>query len=208
MKHVLLFLLVAFTADASAQTLVTHFDLDTLRTWMTGSFSSKEQSAHDSAYADIHLNTNVIWKHRIDGVWLYAEQALGAKLDAPYRQTVYHLFQINDTTVVNQSYDLLNPARVVGARHNPALFDTLRTDSLKLQVGCAMMLHKKRDGSYRGSTPDKQCATERSGASYVTAEMTVLPDRILNRERGWDMYGKQVWGATKGDYVFIKKNGQ
>jgi hypothetical protein len=30
-------------------------------------------------------------------------------------------------------------------------------------------------------------------------------DRMVSWDRGWDATGAQVWGATKGGYIFVKR---
>jgi hypothetical protein len=42
------------------------------------------------------------------------------------------------------------------------------------------------------------------GAAYATSEVTILPDRLVNWDRGFDAPGGQVSGATEGGYVFLK----
>lgn len=201
----LLLLIVASAYSSSAQSLINKGDLDTLRQWMVGSFSSQAQSLQDTSYFDIRLHMAPMWNHRIDGYWLYVEQAVATSIDKPYRQRVYHLFKINDTTIVSQVYELKTPQRAVGAWASTKPLDDLRTDSLELRQGCAIMLHKSKAGFYYGTTPDKQCASSRSGASYATSEVKIYVDKLLSWDRGWDMYDKQVWGAVKGGYVFIKE---
>jgi CpeT protein len=204
-KYFLFVVLFATATNAFAQSIVTRSDLDTLRSYMVGSFSSQGQSKEDTTYLDIRLRMVPIWQHRIDGVWLYVEQAVAKSIDTPYRQRVYHLFTINDTTIVSQVYELKTPSRAVGAWKASNPLQDLRTDSLELRQGCVIMLHKSFDGVYYGATPGKQCASSRSGESYATSEVKIYPNKLLSWDRGWDMFDKQVWGATDGGYVFIKE---
>lgn len=203
-KKILLFALLVTSTKAFSQSLLSTSDVDTLRSYMVGSFSSQAQSQQDSSYLNVHLNINTVWPHRIDGKWLYAEYALAENLDKPYRQTVYHLFLINDTTIVCQPYELVEPSRVTGAWHNPEKFNPLRIDSLKLLVGCSMSVHKSYDGFYYGAT-GKECTALRSGAAYATSELKIYQDKLVSWERGWDMYDKQAWGAANDGYIFIKE---
>ncbi len=68
-----------------------HPDLQDLARYMTGSFSSAQQAAQDTAFLDIRLEAWPLWEHRDDGIWLYVEQADAGALDTPYRQRVYRL---------------------------------------------------------------------------------------------------------------------
>jgi CpeT protein len=203
-KRIVLILLVLVSTKAFSQLRVGRADLDSLRSYMVGSFSATEQTA-DGSTRNIHLNINTVWTHRIDGVWLYAEQALDSSLDKPYSQVVYHLFPINDTTVVSQAYDIIEPASVIGAWHNPGLFDPLLIGALKLRVGCGVMLHKYAGVGYTGSTQARQCSTDKSGAAYITTDVKISRNKLQLWERGWDAYDKQVWGGVQEGYVFVKQ---
>ena len=57
-------------------------EIQTLATWMEGSFSSARQAESDpESYHDIRLFMSRIWPSRSDAVWLYVEQASADKLD-------------------------------------------------------------------------------------------------------------------------------
>jgi hypothetical protein len=43
------------------------------------------------------------------------------------------------------------------------------------------------------------------GASYATSEVVIYSDKLISWDRGWNDEGKQVWGAQKGGYVFLKQ---
>ena len=46
-------------------------DLINLSNWMSGSFSSSNQSLQDSSFFDINLEMVRIWNDRTDAIWLY-----------------------------------------------------------------------------------------------------------------------------------------
>jgi CpeT protein len=101
--------------------------LDRLVTWMTGSFSSQEQSQLDTAFFDIRLQMVQIWPERTDGRWLYVEQASALTLDRPYRQRIYRLFRRNDTTLVSAVYEIAEPLRLAGAWRTPTFSFPIRS---------------------------------------------------------------------------------
>lgn len=68
-----LLLLAAVLMTGAAEASGEESDLETLRKWMTGSFSSHAQVQADSSYYDIRLEMVPIWKSRSDGAWLYVE---------------------------------------------------------------------------------------------------------------------------------------
>ena len=64
-------------------------EIETLATWMEGSFSSTRQSENDpESYHDIRLFMSRIWPSRTDAAWLYVEQASADNLAQPYRQRI------------------------------------------------------------------------------------------------------------------------
>jgi len=173
--------------------------------WVTGSFSSNAQSRRDSSFVDIRLQSVRIWPHRIDGLWIYVEQALAATPHLPYRQRVHHIFPLNDSTLVNQPYELKNPAPAIGAWQHEQPFHALRTDSLLMQQGCAVFMGTTADSLYRGATPHRQCLSQLAGAAYMTTDVQIGPDKIVLWDRGWDASGRQVWGSANGGYEFTRQ---
>ena len=117
-KHIMLLsaiVLLAASCGSSSNTPaepevvveVNHFD--TLKTWMTGSFSSALQAQNDSDYYDISLEMHPIWTQAEKEAWLYVEQSLASMKDKPYRQRVYHVFQENDSSFVSEVYEMSTP---------------------------------------------------------------------------------------------------
>lgn len=179
-------------------------DLEDLVTMMVGSFSSAEQAAADpDNYWDIRLEMAPIWTDRTDGVWLYVEQAAASSLDAPYRQRVYRVTEAGDNLFESAVYTLPDPAAAVGAwrQENPLAHWT--PDDLETRQGCSVFLARTEDGSFRGSTRQKECLSNLRGAAYATSEIVIQADRLSSWDRGFDAEDKQVWGAEKGGYVFL-----
>jgi hypothetical protein len=178
--------------------------LDRLVLWMTGSFSSQEQSQLDTAFLDIRLQLVQIWPDRTDGRWLYVEQASALTLDRPYRQRIYRLFRRSDTTFVSAVYEFQEPLRLAGAWRIPTSFDFLTPDSLTALPGCAIILHPRGDTAFVGSTVDRECSSDHRGAAYATTELRITELGMFTWDRGWDTAGVQAWGAEKGGYIFKK----
>ena len=179
-------------------------ELDRLVSWMCGSFSSQEQAALDSDFYDIRLQMVQIWPERIDGRWLYIEQASALSLERPYRQRVYRLYQPNDTTVIGAIYEFDNPLALAGAWRAPTTFDSLTPTSLMVRDGCAIVMHPRGDTAFVGGTVDRNCQSVSQGADYATTELRLTESYLYFWDRGWDSAGAQVWGAEKGGYMFKK----
>lgn len=180
-------------------------DLDELVAWMSGSFSSAAQAAADPDYRDIRLHMTPIWTDRHDARWLYVEQALSEKPEKPYRQRVYRVSAEKDG-VSSEVYSLPgDPLRFAGAWKDVSLLATLSVTQLAPREGCAVHLHRDVDGSWSGSTIGQDCPSELAGATHATSEVHVTRDLLTSWDRGFDAAGKQVWGATKGPYRFVKE---
>jgi hypothetical protein len=204
-KITILLLYVLGSMSALAQQGLKDANLEELKTRMTGSFSSELQSKTDSAFFDIRLHMVQIWMQRNDGFWLYVEQAMSSALSRPYRQRVYHVYQLNDTTILSKVYEMNDPVRFAGRWTTPHTFDVLNTDSLVDRKGCGIYLKKDSQGNFYGSTPGKECLSSLRGAAYATSEVVIEKERLVSWDRGWDKDGKQVWGAVKGGYQFRKE---
>lgn len=206
MKVKYLIVLLLVSSVAISQRKLTVKDLISVRERMTGFFTSEAQHAADSSnFFNIHLHMVHIWKGKPGGYWLYVEQAAAASLDKPYRQRIYQLSLLNDTTIISQVFEFNNPLRFAGAWQSPQLFNQLTPDSLISRPGCAIHLMRNTNGDYWGSTPGKACKSSLRGASYATSEAWIYRDKLVTWDRGWSEDNKQVWGAEKGGYEFIKK---
>jgi CpeT protein len=176
-------------------------DLDLLNSWMTGSFSSAVQATEDPDFFDVSLHMATIWTDRDDGHWLYVEQAMRDYPDQPYRQRVYRLRELAPGLFECQVYTLPDPTAVVGAWRDEHPLAELRPDDLEVREGCAILM-RRRDDTFVGSTLATLCDSSLRGASYATSEVVVTPDGIVSWDRGFAADGTQVWGATRGGYVF------
>jgi hypothetical protein len=179
--------------------------LEQLALTMAGSYTSAEQAKADTNYFEIELEMVRIWPKHTDGAWFYVEQATAESKAKPYRQRVYHLQQVDDSTFTSSILSIKGGASWFGAYADPEKLATLPADSLVAMDGCAITLHR-RGTIYVGSTHERDCPNQRSGARYATSEVTVLPDRMISWDRGYNAAGEQVWGAEKGGYVFLKKH--
>jgi hypothetical protein len=169
---------------------------------MTGSFSSQQQAKADTNYYDIRLHMVPIWEYRNSEVWLYVEQAAAWNLDEPYRQRVYQFVDGHDGTIQSIVYSIPNPLKYAGAWKNSELLTDLSPDSLVVRRGCVVILKRTSPYEFSGSTNEDDCQSNLRGASYATTEVHITKDKIISWDRGFDSDGSQVWGATKGGYIF------
>ncbi len=170
---------------------------------MAGHYDSRDQSASDSGFYPISLAMIPIWPQRTDGHWLYVEQAVADSADKPYRQRVYRVSNGANGDVLSAVYTIDQSARFVQGWRNGAL-DDLTEAMLQPRAGCTVSL-RAAGAAWRGATTGKDCASDLRGASYATAEVTLDGTGMRSWDRGHDATGKQVWGATTGPYIFIKR---
>lgn len=180
-------------------------DLGLLKEMMSGNFDSKDQATADSNYFEIHLHMKPIWPQRSDGFWLYVEQALVTTQDKPYRQRIYHVHYNKDNNIISEVFELNAPLRFTGAWKQENPLSTLSPDSLISRQGCAISLKKNSDGTFSGSTLEKDCLSNLRGAKYATSEVSISKQLLVSWDRGFDEKDQQVWGAEKGGYRFVKR---
>ena len=130
-------------------------DLINLSNWMSGSFSSSNQSLQDSSFFDINLEMVRIWNDRTDAIWLYVEQASSKRLNSPYRQRVYRLTQEEDQ-FFSKVYELKNKNDFIGAHNSTNLFNSIDINDLIERQGCTVTMYQNNT-HFTGTTKDKEC---------------------------------------------------
>jgi len=179
-------------------------DLERLISYMSGSFSSREQSLEDTTFFDIRLEMVPIWRERSDAHWLYVEQAVAGFENQPYRQRVYRVSKIDDSTYVSDAYLIDEPRRFAGEWKEEQPLAKLTPDSLILRENCGIYLKPEGDSVFVGSTKGTDCESSLRGSAYATSKVRIGEDYLYSWDRGFDTDGNQVWGAEKGGYIFKK----
>ena len=171
--------------------------------YLTGSFSSYNQSQVDAEFYEIELNMVPIWQDRTDGPWLYVEQAVATASDRPYRQRVYRLEQTGENEFVSTVYSFEDPESYALAYLEDEPLSDLTPDDLSVRIGCAISVSwDASQNAFIGSTNGRDCQSTLRGATYATSEVFLHRERLVTWDRGYDDEGEQVWGAVKGGYIF------
>lgn len=197
----LIFCLMAIPVLGFAQSGAKKGSARELAEWMTGTFDSGAQAKADTNFFAVNLRIIPIWNGRKDGYWLYVEQALSTRLNAPYRQRVYQVTR-KKGEFRSAVFELKDPASFVGATAQS--FDQLQPGDLLPRTGCTVVL-RKENNQYVGGTEGSGCESTLRGASYATSEVVVTSTSLTSWDRGFDADGNQKWGSTLGAYVFVKK---
>jgi len=171
---------------------------------MQGSFDSEAQAKIDSTYYNISLHMYPIWEDK--GHFLYVEQALKSMQDKPYRQRIYEVKRLTDSTIASYIYKIPNDSLWIGKWKTPAAFDSISKQQIELRKGCEVVLKQTNDNTFKGTTGDRTCESTMRGASFATSEVEITENKIMSWDRGFDKDGNYVWGAEKAGYIFIKYN--
>ena len=179
--------------------------LDRLYNLMVGEFSSEAQSLQDSTYFNINLVMVPIWEDDPNSKWLYVEQAATENIDRPYRQRVYNVSKIGMNIYESKVYEIPNPEQFIHGWKDPKVFETINSESLIARQGCSVYLKEISGNCFQGATKIKECLSSLRGAAYATSIVTICENEIVSWDQGWNSEDEQVWGATRGGYVFKRK---
>lgn len=179
-------------------------ELNHLFNMMQGSFNSEKQSKTDSTYYNIALHMYPIWKDK--GNYLYVEQALASTPEKPYRQRIYEVKRLNDSTISSAIYSIANDSLWIGKWKTTMAFDSISPNDITIKEGCEVLLKSNADGSFSGSTGVGTCHSTLFGSTYATSHVSIKPNQVMSWDRGFDKDGNYVWGAEKGGYIFNKTN--
>jgi hypothetical protein len=175
--------------------------------WLTGRYDSSKQAAADRSYYAINLTMCPVEAPSYGARTLYVEQAMAGR--APYRQRLYVVEPIagEPTKAVSRVFEFDQPDAMVGfCKSGRSALPAGVVASEK--AGCGVVLTWNADAAtFTGATTDKGCASTLNGASYTSSEVTIEAARMVTWDRGFDDQDKQVWGATKGGYVFDRLDG-
>ena len=212
-KYIIVFLLIVLTCKLNAQIKIADDsqkdnmpDLALLVSYMQGSFSSEEQSKTDTSYFDIRLQMKPMWTIRSNAHWIYVEQAVASKMDKPYRQRVYRVSQLPDGTFESAVFTFPEPLKYAGDWKKDNPLDELSPSDLIERKGFSVFLVKNDDGSFSGGTKGKGCESDLRNAKYASSEVIINKNGMKSWDRGFNENEEQVWGATKGGYIFRKVN--
>ena len=91
---------------------------------------------------NLALSSTPIWKNNkaAAGKWIYTEQASTENLAHPFRQNIYNIAQINDSTFVTAVYNVPQASKFVGAWQNGDMLASLNPTELDFKKDCQVFL--------------------------------------------------------------------
>jgi CpeT protein len=197
----IILLLIGCNVSKSTSNKADSAELKELVSIMQGNYSSETHSKRDTSYFNISLRMVPIWKNK--GHYLYVEQAMFSKQEKPYRVRIYKITQ-RENDFVSEIHTLKNEKDWIGKWKTPEAFESLSESEIEVKQGCAVILKRIGKNKFSGATGNKTCPSELRGASYASSIVTVTESEILSWDQGFDKNDKQVWGAEKGGYQFVK----
>ena len=214
--HAAFLALIALACTACVATGPQPSKAEAVAELLTGDFSSAEQAKLDPEFREVVLHARRIWagpdhpKGTGDAVWLYVEQAMAEAQDKPYRQRVYRIAELGGVragTVRSEVFEFKDGAeRFVNCwKDGCAAIESIGPEALTPREGCAIELTRDgATGGWTGSTHAQDCVSTLRGASWASSEVVLLPGLLETWDRGFDAAGKQVWGAVRGPYRFVR----
>lgn len=167
---------------------------------ITGTFSTLEQHKEDSTFDNVVVYTKLIHKDKNSVYWVYTEQG-EAKNYIPYRQRVYEIALVDGyiKLIIHYLNDITKHSYF-----KPKTIKNITLANIKVKPGCDLCIRLRGDGVYSGQIGDKKCVATFRGSTYTTIDFLVYDDQVHSWERGWNDKDLQVWGSTKGYYIYKK----
>ena len=182
----------AIAATPTVEAVVSH---------LVGVMDTSAQAAANPDKANVRMTTcrvQMVDAADSNSVFLYQEQALGDRLNQPYRQRFLQI-SANGQTVVSQSYKPQNPQDWINSCNQSAP-QLVKSEDLGESV-CSVYL-KPLIAVYVGNTPTSGCPANVRGAVKITNTIVLHADGMDTYDRGFDAAGNQVWGANDESYQF------
>ena len=197
-----IFTAAALAASFSAFAITPGQDLNELEKRLTKLYDSSEQSLYQPDYFDVTLkhckiNMTDVPASKQNNRYLLVEQSISLYQNRPYRIRLIELGtgrygQLTSTNYQSQDIDALK-----GACEEEKTFSYTNLPEAK----CTVLL-KKKGNDFVGGTPEGGCVSKHNGAEYFTSEVVIGENFIDSWDRGFSKDGTQVWGASKGPYIF------
>ena len=170
--------------------------------FMESQFSGVSQNDGNN----LALSSAPIWKNKKDGAgkWIYVEQASSENVAHPFRQKVYNVAQINDSTFVTAVYNLPNSENHVGEWKSENALASISPADLDFKKGCDVFLvFYKNNQMQLGNNPTTaNSLITQSGATFTCSPanstktnipsttsktiQTTAPDTVVTGEQPLD----------------------
>jgi len=174
---------------------------------LSGTFDSRKQSEEDPEYYAISLVTCAVDAPELGDTVLYVEQAVADTPLEPYRQRLYAITAedaVEGAPAARSTiYSLADEGAAIGLCGESER-RTFAAADVTEREGCDVLM-VWQGTEFAGLTGVGTCKSTLRGADSATSEVRVDGTKITSWDRGYNAAGEQVWGATKGPYIFLRK---
>lgn len=189
-------------ASTSAHAFQRDPDIERLLGWLEGTFSTVEQSLHDTTVHGHHLRVRrCLWTEpKTD--WLYAE-FIDTTTGAPFRQEFWRIRTVEHGLIEHAMFVPRAPERFRGATIDTTLLDGVDVaKDLVLRRGCEVY-YQIGDRFYYGRTTGLACPSSWPGATTVILTLSPKEHWIEMHERHIDSMGQDV--NNRSNPIFYMK---
>lgn len=173
---------------------------------LVGVMDTSAQAAKNSKSANVRMTTcKIRVPDAAEGdrnvTFLYQEQALTENLGKPYRQRFLRIAPSSERQSIRSlSFRPVQAEKWIGLCQQLETQRIVTVPDLGTPV-CSVWLQKS-GAAYVGSTPAEGCPANVRGAVKITNRIVLHDTGMDTLDRGFDVAGKQVWGATSDTYQF------
>ncbi len=179
-------------------------DLSTIRDWLAGTYSNRQQAMADPVwFIPVTLWYVPMEDLFSEGVGFFTEQVSEHTPEQPYRTRV---LQLLENPLRLENYRFKDQTVWAGAAKRIERLQTVSPQDLGLLPGCTIELERK-DNCYFGAMKEGQgCRLSPDSTSYVRIEFELTDTAFITLDRGFDLVtNTQVWGSKAGAYHYLKQ---
>lgn len=187
-----------FTNNSQAQ-IVNH--VEEVVSHLVGIMDTSAQSKLNPQRVNVQMTTcKVQLNDDLNSIYLYQEQALGNKLNQPYRQRILKIIPLENNVVESKAYKLTNEQEFINFCNQSESSKILQKTDLSESI-CSVFL-RPVVSIYIGETPSEGCVANVRGAVKITNKIILHSQGMDTFDQGFDAEGKQVWGAVNDSYQY------
>lgn len=199
-RHIFSMVLLLFSINnLLAQKTSKKPSLVKLMSGLVGKYSNQNQAKFDSSYPMVHLNIQPVKVNQDNNNWLLFEFSNSSNDFDSCFKFLFQIFELNDSVVVFKPFQFSS---------NQTNWNIEKTNFNELtpKMGCAIFLKKVSHHLFVGQTHGIDCKINEKANGFQTISLSLNKNEINWWNIGYDSLGNQVWGNTKGGYIFNKTN--
>lgn len=205
-----IFSLLAFNLEAiKAQDLT---QVEDVASHLVGAMDTSKQAEVNLNRVNVRMTTCQVYlddpKSSLNipnSIFLYQEQALGEKLNQPYRQRILRIGPNPYRGGVEaKSFKYLNSELLISLCEQQETARVITAQGLT-DVNCSVFLVSIGD-IYLGKTPPEGCPTSFGGATKITNLVILNSQGMETWDKGLNDQGERVWGAEDEPFIYTWLN--